>query len=389
MSHARLTVLRIGARPWLKALERNIRCAPILLCCLSLSFAAERQSPSPPSSPSSAVLSGAQLKEFTSLEPIDTHTHDAQSAPVFQAMLERLHMHVLNIMVLDHTDPYLKSMEPQKQNDINFVVASKGHASWCSTFDPFQFNNPDFSQNAIKALNQDFARGAVAVKIWKNVGMQVKDASGHYILPDDPRLEPIYKDIAAHNKTLIAHLAEPNDAWGTPDATGLDAGYYAGHPQWKMTTHPGAPSKAQILEARDHILQMNPGLRVVGAHLGSMEDDVNLVAARFDKYPNFAIDTAARVNHLVIQPRDKVRAFLIKYQDRILYGTDLEFFPGKNADHTAQEWDEYYALDWRYLATDDVFEYRGHRVEGLNLPHSVLKKLYHDNAVHWFPGISQ
>ena len=50
-------------------------------------------------------------------------------------------------------------------------------------------------------------------------------------------------------------------------------------------------------------------------------------------------------------------------------------------------WELQYTRDWRYFATDDSFEYLGHKVEGLNLPRSVLKKLYHDNAVHWIPGV--
>lgn len=132
---------------------------------------------------------------------------------------------------------------------------------------------------------------------------------------------------------------------------------------------------------------MNPDLRVVGAHLGSMEDHLDQVEARLRLYPNFAVDTAARVQSLVIQPREKAQAFLVKYQDRILYGTDLGFYPGRGDQAAAQDWENQYALDWRYFATDDSFEYHGHKVEGLNLPRSVLKKLYHDNAVHWIPGI--
>jgi len=182
-------------------------------------------------------------------------------------------------------------------------------------------------------------------------------------------------------------LAEPDVAWGPPDPAALDASYYAGHPEWDMSKNSSVPSKKAILKARDHLLEMNPDLRVVGAHLGSMEADVDQIADRFRLYPNFAIDTAARVPHLMIQPRDKVRSFVLKYQDRILYATDLEFRPGENVQATCKAWEEHYALDWRYFSTGDTFEYKGHKIEGLNLPRPVLKKLYHDNAVRWIPGI--
>jgi len=174
-------------------------------------------------------------------------------------------------------------------------------------------------------LNQDFANGAVAAKIWKNVGMELKNESGEYVMPDDSRFEPIYKDIAAHHKTLITHLADPDIAWGVPDANPTHPGYYSTHPQWIMSGKPSTPQKQTILEARDHLLAMNPDLRVVGAHFSSMEDDLDGLSTRFDRYPNFAVDTAARVPKLTTLPRYKVRAFILKYQDRILYGTDLHF----------------------------------------------------------------
>ncbi len=118
-----------------------------------------------------------------------------------------------------------------------------------------------------------------------------------------------------------------------------------------------------------------------------MEADVDQISDRLKLYPNFAIDTAAGVPHLMIQPRDKVRTFFLKNQDRILYGTDLGFQPGEDVLRICKAWEEHYALDWRYFSTGDTFEYKGHKIEGLNLPRPVLRKLYHDNAVQWIPGI--
>ena len=140
-------------------------------------------------------------------------------------------------------------------------------------------------------------------------------------MPDDPAFEPIYEDIAAHHRTVVAHLAEPDSCWLPPNPANPDYAYYKGHPREYAYEHPEWPCKAAILAARDHLVAENPTLRVIGAHLGSMESDVDQIAQRFDRYPNFAVDTAARVPYFMFQPRDKVRAFLIKYQDRVLYGT--------------------------------------------------------------------
>jgi len=252
---------------------------------------------------------------------------------------------------------------------------------------PYKIGQPGFTKEAIRQVNQDFANGAIAVKIWKNIGLEIKDSKGQYIMPDDPAFEPIYKDIAAHNKTLIAHIADPNTIWEAPNPDAPDYDYYKRNPQWYMYNKPDVPSKAQILKARDHMLEQNPNLRVVGAHLGSMEVDFKQLGDHFDRYPNFAVDMAARMPFLMLKPRADVIAFVTKYQDRLIYGTDTEFDTKKPIQLQVSKWEEAYALDWRYLATNDTVDYKGRKMQGLGLPASVLRKIYHENAVHWFPGI--
>jgi predicted TIM-barrel fold metal-dependent hydrolase len=255
----------------------------------------------------------------------------------------------------------------------------------CTSFDPYSFNRPDYAQNVIRGLNGDFAAGAIAVKLWKNVGMEIKDPKGQYLMPDDPVFKPIYQDIAAHNKTLVAHVADPDSGWQPPNPASPDYEYYRDHPSAYMYGKQGVPSKEAILRARDHVLEQNPNLRVVGAHLGSMESNFEELGRHLDKYPNFAVDIAARMPYLEMQPRDKMIAFITKYQDRLIYGTDLGFSAGST--ETARELESSYANDWRFFATSDTLEYKGRPVQGLGLPDGVLRKIYHDNAVKWFPGI--
>jgi predicted TIM-barrel fold metal-dependent hydrolase len=327
------------------------------------------------------------LQQLAALDPIDTHTHVDKGDPAFYAMLRRLHMHILDILLVDDHDDYRKDFPGERKDAWNLFHGDPAHVALCTSFDPFKFNDSDFSQSAVAGLNRDFADGAIAVKIWKNIGMELQDKSGHYVFADDPRFEPIYQDIEKHNRTLIAHQAEPDEAWQPPHPDGLDYPYYKDHPIWYMYNKPGVPTKQQILDARDHLLAMNPKLRVVGAHFGSMEDDLSGLGRRFDRYPNFATDTAARVVHLVVRPSDEVRAFILKYQDRLVYGTDLEVGKDQSIQDAINEWRDQYARDWRYFSTTDTFEYDGHKTHGLGLPPAVLRKLYHANAVHWFPGI--
>ncbi len=326
------------------------------------------------------------LKAFAMVNPVDTHTHAFHSDAEFYALMNRLHLHVLDIVVADnHT--IFRSLQPELASARKFIQGSHGHATLCTTFDPFKFEQANFAVNANQQLNQDFVRGAVAVKIWKNIGMELKRPNGKYVMPDDPIFEPIYRDIAEHNKTLIAHLAEPTSCWQAPNPDSPDYDYYKENPEWYMYLHPDHPSKETILAARDRLLAENPHLRVVGAHLGSMETDVDEIARHLDRYPNFAVDTAARMEYLMIQPREKVRNFLIKYQDRVLYGTDLEFLVSESPADATKEWQDTYARDWKFFATDDSLTYHGRKIEGLQLPAAVLKKIYHDNAVRWIPGV--
>jgi predicted TIM-barrel fold metal-dependent hydrolase len=327
------------------------------------------------------------MTDFARISPIDAHIHVFAQSPALTAFLARYNLHLLDILVVDNRDPFFKDLSSQMQKANRVLQGNPGRAALCTTFDPYDFEKPGFAQRVIRQLNGDFAAGAVAVKIYKTLGMQIQKKNGAYLMPDDAVFTPIYQDIAAHHRTVVAHLAEPTSAWLPPDPASPDYDYYKSHPEEYAYAHPKWPSKEAILAARDHLLQENPNLRVVGAHLGSMELNVDEIAKRFDQYPNFAVDTAARVPYLMLQPRDKVRAFLIKYQTRVLYATDLEMMPESDTDKKLATWKANYELDWKYFSTGETVEYMGHKITGLALPTPVLSKLYHDNAVRWFPGI--
>lgn len=327
------------------------------------------------------------LKGFAEIQPIDVHTHIYKDDPELNGLIERLNLRTVNIAVIDDRDPDYKGLEPQRSEILKVRQSTRGRAAFCTTFSPYPFEQPGFSANAIRQLNEDFANGAVAVKIYKVMGMEMKNKAGKWVMADDPAFEPIYRDIAAHNRTVVAHLAEPDSCWQPPNPASPDYSYYKEHPGEYAYAHPEWPSKAAILAARDHLVAQNPKLRVVGAHLGSMETNVDDIARRFDMYPNFAVDMAARIPYFMMQPRDKVRAFLLKYQDRVLYATDLVVFPRSKTEDTLTEFRNTYARDWKFFSTDQNVEYMGHTYRGLALPRPVLRKLFHDNAVHWFPGV--
>ena len=227
--------------------------------------------------------------------------------------------------------------------------------------------------------------------MWKNIGMSLRNADGSYVMPDDSRLEPLIARLERDHIVLLGHQAEPRNCW-LPLAqmtVRSDREYFREHPQYYMYEHPEMPTHAAILAARDRMLSAHPELRFDGVHLASLEWDVDRVAEFLDRFPNADVDVAARVVHLEYQSasnRQKVRRFLIRYQDRILYGSDAAYGP-EEADATElaalhADW----LQDWRFLVTSDRMHSddfdAGFR--GLRLPRTVVDKIYRRNAERLF-----
>ena len=168
-----------------------------------------------------------------------------------------------------------------------------------------------------------------------------------------------------------------------------DKSYFKEHPEYHMYLHPEYPGYQAQIDARDSMLTKHPNLKFIGCHLGSEEWSVDELAKTLDKFPNMAVDLAARICHLQYQSaknRDKIRNFLIKYQDRILYGTDIGFSGNRIdsnffADNLATR-----IKDWNYftgsmeMKSDDF----NSSFTGLHLPKLVVDKIFYLNAVKWY-----
>ena len=87
-----------------------------------------------------------ELTQFAALDPIDTHTHAFQAAPALYAMLKRLNLHTLDITLVDEYDPETKDLAKERKDAWNVVHHSDGYIAFCSTFDPFKFNQPNFAR---------------------------------------------------------------------------------------------------------------------------------------------------------------------------------------------------------------------------------------------------
>lgn len=265
--------------------------------------------------------------------------------------------------------------------------------TFLGTFSVDSFNSPGFADQTIARIDKCMKGGASGIKIWKNIGMVLKDRDGHFVMVDNPAFKPVFNYLQEKHIPLVAHLGEPRNCWLPEEKMTIsgDRSYYKEHPQYHMYLHPEAPSYEDQINARDNLLQQYPNLDVNGAHLASLEWNVDELAKRFDRFPNLKADMAARIGHLQYQSltdRDRVRNFLIKYQDRIMYATDGGI-EGRDSNYfgITSGLRHGWINDWIYLATDSTIvvpdlDHKG--VKGLQLPREVIDKIYSKNAEQLF-----
>jgi len=341
---------------------------------------------------------GLTVDQVMAMPKIDAHAHlrptTVAQREAFAAFLEKHNFEWLDICTGGMNWARLKAQ---------IAAAGEAHRSapariaWATSFDISNWASPDWEQAARTTIAEGFKQGAVAVKVWKDVGMVLKDKDGRYVMIDDARFDPLLEAIASQGHPLVAHLGEPRNCWLPVEQMTVqsDRNYFSKNPQYHGYLHPEVPGYEKQVAARDAMLERHPRLKVVGCHLGSLEYDVDELAKRLDRYPNFAVDLAARLVHLQIQPRDTVRAFVLKYQDRLIYGTDSDFGGGDGAAESTgralTDLAAMYRSEATWLATDQAVEVprarAGFTSRGLALPASVLRKIYFENAKKWYPGI--
>jgi predicted TIM-barrel fold metal-dependent hydrolase len=328
------------------------------------------------------------MDDFKSIKKIDAHTHvETKNTALSDLAIDD------NFMLLTvNTD-----VPGSASIGFQFEAASFLHqkfpenVNFLTTFSLEGWDSAGWADRTIEKLKSDFAHGALGVKVWKNIGMTDKDAEGHFIMIDNPKFDSVFAFIAQQDKTVLGHLGEPRNCWLPIGQMTVksDQEYFKDHPEYHMFLHPEYPSYQSQIDARDRMLERNPNLRFVGAHLGSLEWSIDELAKRLDKFPNMAVDMAERICHLQLQSqkdREKVRQFFIKYQDRLLYGTDASIDSSSDGNKVRDKIHAIWLADWKYFVTNEKMtapQFDG-EFEGLQLPKDIVDKIYFANAEHWF-----
>lgn len=240
-----------------------------------------------------------------------------------------------------------------------------------------KIDDPNFSQEMVAQLDDSVRRGARGLKQLKDLGLSDRDKSGKLIPVDDPRLDPVWEEAGRLGIPVSIHTSDPEAFFHPIDNTNERYEELIHHPDWSFYG-PQFPSKESLLAERDHMFAKHPHTTFVALHMANWPENLDYVSHLLDTLPNVMVEFGAREAELGRQPQ-RARQFFIKYQDRIMFGTDN----GMN--------EEMYRNHFRWLETnDEYFDYWGYpgqgrwRISGMALPDQVLEKVYHKNAERLF-----
>lgn len=245
-------------------------------------------------------------------------------------------------------------------------------------------NYPAWQADEIKRARD---AGAVGIKVLKTLGVYLRERGedGPLIKVDDPRFDPMWEAAGALNMPVSIHTSDP-DAFFTPiDQFNERWEELGNHPDWSFYGK-DYPSKAELLAARNRVIEKHPKTKFVGYHIANHPENLGEVSGLLDRYPNLYVETGARLGELGRQPYS-ARKFFLKYADRIMFGTDAtpngEAYPQQDLKPAM------YRCYFRFFETmDEYFDYspaatppQGRwMIYGIGLPDDVLKKVYHNNA---------
>ena len=241
-------------------------------------------------------------------------------------------------------------------------------------YDAFS-REPDFGAVLAHNLRDAVAAGARGLKVWKPLGLTVRDHAGKLVAPNDPRLDELWATAGELRVPVLIHVADPVAFFAPLDRFNERWEELRRHPDWHFHG-PQFPRFETIMEQLADIARRHPDTTFIGAHVGCYAENLNWVGALMDGCPNFYVDIGARLGELGRQPYT-ARDFFVAHSDRILFGTDAP----PNV--------EVYRLHYRFLESrDEYFNYglgevpgQGRwMIYGLYLPDAVLRRVYYENA---------
>jgi uncharacterized protein len=322
--------------------------------------------------PKSTLVTPLTRVDRSKFAAIDFHCHWSleQDADFLVRKMDELNLtHAVNLSG-GYGDALFAQLE-------KFATPSNGRLIIFANLDFKQIDDADWGQTAAAQLEEAHRRGAKGLKIFKSLGLTVRDRNG--IVPvDDPRLRAVWDTCGRLGMPVLIHSADPVAFFAPTDQHNERWMQLKRHPSWSFYGE-DFPDWQTVVEQRNRVIAAHPNTTFVVAHMAEAANDYGLLAAWLDRYPNLFVDISGRENEIGRQPRAS-RAFFEKYADRILFGTDR--YPGRFDQPR-------YKVYFRMLESqDEYFDYFEHgfppagewKIYGLGLTDDTLRKIYADNA---------
>lgn len=255
------------------------------------------------------------------------------------------------------------------------------------------WDQPDFSEQAVKQVEEGYRLGAAGLKFFKQFGLSFRDGAGHLIKIDDPKLDPMWKRCGELQMPISIHVADPKAFWEPYNDQNERWKELKDHKNWWFGDPAKYPPRMELLESLNRVIARHPETTFVCVHFANNAEELEWVDAALSRYPNMMADLAARIPEIGRHDPDQVRRLFIKHQDRIFFGTDFQVYdklilgssgnepPPSNADAEV-----FFLKEWRWLETGDENWAHMTPIQGdwtissIDLPASVLRKVYFDNA---------
>jgi predicted TIM-barrel fold metal-dependent hydrolase len=250
-----------------------------------------------------------------------------------------------------------------------------------------RFQEPNYPKMQARAIEQAHRDGARGLKILKTLGLYLREniTSGTLVRIDDARFDPMWDACGQLNMPVAIHISDPIAFFTPTDRFNERYEELNNHPDWSFYGG-DFPSNADLIAARNRMIARHPNTQFVTVHVGNFSEDLKNVGENLDRFPHMSVDIAARIGELGRQPMT-ARKFFDKFQDRVLFGTDAT----PHGDEFPQQVfnDQLYEIYYRFLETnDEYFDYapakippQGRwRIYGIDLPDSILRKVYSENA---------
>lgn len=328
---------------------------------------------------------------YKEIDKVDAHVHQNTGRP---AMADEARIEGFRLLTINTDYSGFGSTGKQREIAVGCKKQSPVPLDFMASFGVDTWGEPGWQDQALEQIKTGLKKGAVAVKIWKNIGMELRDKNGDFVMADHPSFDLIYQYLAKNKIPLAAHLGEPKNCWLPVDEMTVtsDKEYFSEHPEYHMFLQKDHPSYEEQLRARDHVLAKHPGLPFVGLHLASLEWSVERLGSWLDQHPNAGVDLAERVCHLQYQAagqHQKVKEFVETYQDRIIYGTDQIDDGSLPPEDIRAAIRNKWRNEFRFFAGNEVQSVWNvkQKFQGLELSEKILRKLFHDNAIQYYPGL--